>query len=509
MDSKKRSHDQITPQSLNGHFNPSNIASSTEAPLSSTEPTAKRPKLQRRQEDLHREALRCALRSLAVEPSTIAHSKDHKTTFEPVPGRETECTELEAHFQGCFESKQPRPVFICGPPGCGKTASLSKILSCHANLEAKFDGRSVLAPYTVRLNCASDIASSSSSALYKLLCSRLSDSFNESVISKALNARVESDSSPTLTDVERLAQLLRTINEYHVLYSKQTENTKPFFVLVLVDEIDHLLLSKTSFSAEIHFLFTAWQEAWGIISIVAISNAHDLFDRNLPSLANLTPSSKSGGSKGVKNIPFKPYDVEQLERIFNSRVSAINVVIDSNDDSSSTLKPVIDAKALKFLCAKISKLPGDQAGDVRVLLDLTKLAIMEAEELGKYPVTIDIILKIWKLKMAPPTVDPISQLTLQQKCALVCLLGASRGTKPGEGVRPVALETQWKTKTKQFFPSAPPQLSELWAAISLLEGIGHVQIISEKGNRKTYKMQAREQVQSYLAKDPIFGAHIL
>ena len=509
MESKKRSRDQITPDDFKSTSTPNTSVQFKEDPIIHHEPILKKSKIEPVDDNSPSTLLNRAIRALAIDPA-FALKEASSTSFVPVVGREKECGEIEQHFRECFASREPEPIFLCGPPGCGKTASINKIFACHSSKDEKFHDSSILAPYTVKLNCATDFSTSSPSALYKILCTRLAEAFDASPIATTLNVRVSGEKPSNLTDVEHLSALLQTLNQYHIKYSGQTENSKPYFVMVLVDEIDHLLLSKTSFSAEIHFLFTAWLESWGVLSIVAISNAHDLFDRNLPSLANLTPASSSGKRNMVRNISFKPYSIEQLETILSNRLSSkTSDKIDSDNESSSSLDPklIFDNKATKFLCGKVAKLPGEQAGDVRVLIDLAKVALVEAKEAGKCPVTIDIIVKVWKAKMAPPVVDPISQLTLQQKCALLCMLKVT-GSKKGDFVRSVTLETQWKSLVRQIFPASPPDLSELWAAIALLEGIGHIQIITEKGNRKTYKLTTREQVESYLSKDPIFQAYV-
>lgn len=508
MDSKKRSRGQITPDDFKSSSSSNNASRPQHDLTLIAEPLSKKPKIEAVADNARMTLINRAIRSLTVDPSAI-DIQEPSTAFVPVVGREKECAELEAHFQECLVARQPQPVFLCGPPGCGKTASINKIFACHSQKNEKFLESSILAPYTVKLNCATDFSGSSPSALYNLLCTRIMEAFNASIIAISLGVTIVSEKSDAVTGVERLTILLKTINQHHISYSQQTENATPYFIMVLVDEIDHLLLSKSSFSAEIHFLFSVWLEAWGILSIVAISNAYDLFDRNLPSLANLTPNVKGGKRNTVRSIPFKPYTADQLEVILSNRVASKYALESSSDDPNALpldSKLIFDAKATKFLCGKIAKLSGDQAGDVRVLIDLAKSALTEAKEADKCPVTIDIIVKIWKAKMAPPTVDPISQLTLQQKCALFCMLKSQ--SKPAEPVRPVTLETQWKSSVRRIFPSAPPDLSELWSAIALLEGIGHIQIISEKGNRKTYKLATRDQVQTYLAKDPILQGYL-
>lgn len=509
MDSKKRGRHQITPDDFKAAKSPNAAHDPLKEDLVHAEPSLKKTKIEVVASNHTSHLLNRAIRALTVDPS-LFQSSDTQASFTPVVGREKECGELEEHFRECLTSREPQPVFLCGPPGCGKTASINKIFASHSHNKEKLLENSILAPYTVKLNCATDFSGSSPSALYKLLCTRLMEAFDASAIALALKVSIGSEKTENLTDVERLTLLLKTLNQYHIQYSAQTENTRPYFIMVLVDEIDHLLLSKSSFSAEIHFLFSVWLEAWGILSIVAISNAHDLFERNLPSLATLTPVLKGGKKNTVRNIAFKPYSADQLETILSDRIArgaAYNTISEASDEAPLDSKLIFDMKATKFLCGKVAKLSGEQAGDVRVLIDLAKSSLFEAKDRNKCPVTLDIIILIWKTKMAPPTVDPISQLTLQQKCTLLCMLKVS-GPTSSESVRPVTLETQWKASVRQIFPSSPPDLSELWSAIALLEGIGHIQITTEKGNRKTYKLATRDQIRTYLLKDPILQAYI-
>jgi Cdc6-like AAA superfamily ATPase len=518
MDTKKRSHDNITPDHFNDHLKASSSNISFKSTLSVEEPLAKRSKLvETTTKSTTLSILENALASLVVEPSEIILRSNHieSSLFVPIVGREYECAQIEAHYNKIFVSKQPQPLFLCGSPGCGKTATVNKIIASCNSEGPPTTNSSTLAPYTVHINCATDLAVSNPAILYSLLYNRLSEAFNSSCIAQTLNVQVSTTKSQQFTsELEKLSHLLKSINDFHIQYSKQTSNIKPFFILTLMDEVDHLLVSKNSFSKELHYLFSLWLEPNGILSIISISNAYDLFDRYLPLLSHFTSKGDSEKQNPVEIIQFKPYTAEQLERILNSRTITLitmDYIDQSNHVNTSPLMStsIFDSKAMKFLTGKIAKLAGEQAGDVRVLIDLAKASIIQARSTQKCPITLDIVAKVWKLKMSAPTVDPISQLPLVQKCVLIVLLSVSKAISSSEGMRPIAIETTWKSISKQFFTSTPPDLSELWRAIELLESIGHVQIINERGNRKIYRLQTTDQVTSSLSKDPLFQGFIL
>lgn len=508
MASRKRSHDEMTPESRNS-------ASLGSLPLDldthgTQEPVTKKFKCAESGSDPVIGLIDSTLASIVVEPCMrVGPLIDPSTSpFVPISGREAEFKLIEDHYAQCLETRQPQPLFVCGAPGCGKTASISKIMASSTEFSEKTWQSSVLAPYTARVNCAADLVGSKPSALYSLLYNRLVEAFDASPVAKALRVQLQGVRPQDASEQELLPFLLQRINQYHIDYSKQSENRKPYFILVLIDEIDHVLLSRNSLSAELHFLFSSWLESWGILSIVAISNTHDLFERNLPLLSQIAAASSSSSSSsssksaksGVLTVPFKPYSRDQLEAILRSRVSDHFRQDRKADAQPATLETIFDAKTLKFVCGKIANLAGSQVGDVRILIDLSKAMLLEARSSKKLPITLDVAAKVWKLKMGSTPTDPVLQLSRTQKCALVCMIHASGAS---EAVRPADLEATWKMRTSRMFPSAA-DLSELWSAMALLEGTGHVRLQKEKGNRVIYKLSTKDQTRESLAKDPIF-----
>ncbi|KAL3282050.1 hypothetical protein HHI36_005251 [Cryptolaemus montrouzieri] len=59
----------------------------------------------------------------------------HSTTPQSMPGRQTEFEELETFIRNNFQEKRSASLYISGPPGTGKTASLSLILEKEEILE--------------------------------------------------------------------------------------------------------------------------------------------------------------------------------------------------------------------------------------------------------------------------------------------------------------------------------------------------------------------------------------
>jgi Cdc6-like AAA superfamily ATPase len=474
---------------------------------------SKKPKLAENVADLTTALVDDAIASLVVEPCDAARSYVMASQDVSLPrliGREKECALIESHFKAIFESGQPRPLYVCGTPGSGKTASISKIMSHSTKDEDPQKTTSKLAPYSVKINCATDTLGTSSNAIYSVLLDRLIAAFDASDVSSKIGASTKGTKPAKMTDQEFLPILLKRLNEYHIKYTQaNSDQHKPLLILVLLDEVDHLLITKTALNAELHFLFSSWKEVWGILSIVAISNTHDLFERYLPLLSVSGTSSKDAGPGGVTIVQFAPYTSEQLTHVLDARLkSKTTESIDSaslSSPKSPSASALFDSKALLFLTAKISKLPGDQAGDARILIDLAKTSLIEARKMKKVPVTIDVVAKVWRVKMTPSNLDPIAQLTLNQKAALICMILATNALPSATTtVRPSLLEATWKQILPQVFFSSSPSLSDLYSAISLLEGIGHVRILAEKGNRKSYKLASKETVMESLRKDLLF-----
>lgn len=520
----------MLPAPDNAHSSPNRPSSFGESMSSNAETSSKRPKLA--EEPVKKSILEKALASLVVEPCDYETPSSSTVidTFQPMAGREQEYKFIEAHYANSFSKREPRPLFICGAPGCGKSATVHKILSSFTQVEGSSFEKSQMTPYTVRINCATDLSSARPSLLYQLIASRMVEAFNASPLAIQLGT-IEAqtfENSREISEISRLQLVCSKINKLHLSASNQTENQKPLLVPVFLDEVDHILSSKTSFSKELHFLFSSWLEPWNIMSIICISNDRDLFDRSLPLLAQFTAKNVE---EPIATLQFKPYSAEQLEQILQVRMGSYSAKSNSSkpsltkeievqpksesgtsstsNTSNSLANPqseaqIFDIKAKKFLCAKIAKLPGDQAGDVRILVDLAKSCILEAITRSKFIVTLDIVLHVWKIKMASQTPsDPIAPLPLIQKCVLISLIVASKSGSVAN-MRPTVIETAWKSVSKQVFISSVPDLSELWRAIELLESIGHVQITTERGDRKTYKLQNADSIKKNLSQDPVF-----
>lgn len=517
METKKRSRptsDAVTsPSSSSASLASSNSTSNGSHIRDYDSGPNKRPKLEEPARSRAEIILERALASLGVEPESSVVPTSHSSSFKPIIGREAECLQIESHCRANFEKGEPRPLYVCGTPGSGKTASVAKIMRFSTDIKNDGDnGPSHLAPYCVRVNCATDLLGTASAAIYTVLYDRIVEAFDSSIIASTLKVSMK-DIKPTgAKEQEYFPSLLQRINDCHLKYLQQTSpvSKKPLFILVLLDEIDHLLISKSTFNTELHFLFSSWAEPWGILSIVAISNTHDLFERHLPLLRTVSAATKDTG-ESVKIVQFRPYTAEQLELVLASRIgfkSATSIESASDDDPSlqPTIQNLFDSKALKFFTGKVAKLAGDQAGDARILIDLSKSAIIAAIQANKLPITIDVVAKVWRQKMTSPVVDPIAALTLIQKVGLLCMVVSTQNASAESSeVRPTALEATWKALAQKLFFAAPPPLSELWGAISLLEGIGHIRILSEKGNRKSYQLVSREKVVESLKKEVLFS----
>nr|AEE62496.1 unknown [Dendroctonus ponderosae] len=197
----------------------------------------------------------------------------HSQTPTDMPGREKEIEDIRNFIEEHIENGTSGSIYISGPPGTGKTASLNLIL------EDK--GISSLIQ-KIYINCTSiKSATSVYSRLNKELCIKV-------------NGKSEKDN---------LSAFERYLKKKH----------KP--ILIVLDEIDQL---ETKNHSILYTIFEWPSRLDSKIILVGIANALDLTDRTLPRLqarCDLKP----------KLLHFAPYTKEQIVCIFTSRLKAAGV----------------------------------------------------------------------------------------------------------------------------------------------------------------------------------------
>ena len=238
-------------------------------------------------------------------------------------GREVERDELEAFVSTRLSGRKSGAIYISGPPGTGKSATVTEVLE---NLCQQPATR------TSFVNCVS--LKDASGVYAKLLA--------------------DFDALEVLQDSElsALQKLFHMKDRTH---------------LVVLDEVDHLL------AVDLDFLYNIFQ--WSLqkssnLILIGIANALDFTDRFLPRLR----------SKGLKPqlLPFMPYTVTQITSILSTKLKS---TLPIGSSSSADFVPFIHPMALQFAAKKVAA----QTGDLRKAFSLCIRAIdlVESETRAK------------------------------------------------------------------------------------------------------------------------------
>ncbi|KAJ8916261.1 hypothetical protein NQ315_016401 [Exocentrus adspersus] len=219
----------------------------------------------------------------------------HSTSPIEMPGREKELAELRDFIKSHIENNTSGSMYISGPPGTGKTASLNMIFA-EEEISSKLQ--------KVYVNCT---AIKSPTAIY-------------SRIAKELQVKVTG----------------RTEKDYLAAVEKYLKKQNKMVLLVL-DEIDQLESKNQSI---LYTIFEWPAKAFSHLILVGIANALDLTDRILPRLqarCELKPTL----------MHFAPYTKQQIVEIFTSRLKSAGVL--------EVFTPV----ALQMLAGKVAAVSGD------------------------------------------------------------------------------------------------------------------------------------------------------
>ncbi|VDK43294.1 unnamed protein product [Anisakis simplex] len=193
-----------------------------------------------------------------------------KQIVQLLEGRESEMATIESHLQKCISSSYSMSVYISGPPGTGKTASVNAVL--HA-LSVKH--RLIV----INVNC---VSTNTEAALLRLMSDKLPN---------LRSSRRNIVSSKLLDTVESCLQRADCP------------------VVLVLDEIDYIQPKNRN------ILYTAfqWPSKFSSMALIAISNSLDLTERELPKLKLAIPPIV---------LPFSPYSKEDLLRILKTKLSS-------------------------------------------------------------------------------------------------------------------------------------------------------------------------------------------
>lgn len=249
-----------------------------------------------------------------------------------VVGREDERMELRGFIDTCKEAAKGGCIYVSGPPGTGKSATVSEILS------QVDEGKGVKKAY---INCMSLKSSRDMSTL--LLTTLLGDDTDI----------LESEARQTLQG----------------MFCPRKKANAPLYIITL-DEIDHILTLDLEF---LYQLFTWSMAPTSHLVLVGIANALDLTDRLLPRLKarNLKPNL----------LPFLPYTAAQIKAVLTTRLKSL-----MPNGCEEGYIPFLHPAALELCSRKVAA----QSGDLRKAFDIIRrsLDLVEQETKSKILATI-------------------------------------------------------------------------------------------------------------------------
>ncbi|KAK9688261.1 AAA domain [Popillia japonica] len=219
----------------------------------------------------------------------------HSTVPICLPGREGQLLDLKLFILQHCSAKESSTVYVSGPPGTGKTASLSIILN---------DAEVCTKVHKVYINCTSI---KSSVTIYSRIAKDL-----------------------------KIENRCKTEKEYVQAIEKYLMKNHKMILLVL-DEIDQLESKKQSV---LYTIFEWPSRPQFQIILIGIANALDLTDRILPRLQTRLELKP-------KLIHFSPYTKQEIITIFTERLKEAGVC--------HVFAPV----ALQMLAGKVAAISGD------------------------------------------------------------------------------------------------------------------------------------------------------
>lgn len=375
-------------------------------------------------------------------------------------------------------------LYICGLPGTGKTALVRSVLS--DILDTESNGR-IEGPRIAFVNC-------------------MSIDNPRQIFSKALHALGEDVRGASEQHMEAEAEKKM---EHLINHSERK-------ILIVLDEIDHLLRSRAH--QNILYRIFAWASGGCSCTLVGIANSLDLTERFVPLLASKDAAPAL--------LHFRPFESKEIVAVLKDRLVGLKPRYDGEDEDSAisettiTAAPLFAPAALELAAKKIAA----ATGDLRKALDAARLAIelvegeqrrhaldnctasgtgtnTEASKLLSHltpssapKVTPQHILKVMTAVLGSPHLTKLRQLGLQPKLLLSAIVIASRragekmpvlGTagnkKSGNetGVRVCDVESTYNAMLENDGAFTALESSEILGIFELLEVQGVVALDSD------------------------------
>ncbi|EFN77760.1 Cell division control protein 6-like protein [Harpegnathos saltator] len=389
----------------------------------------------------------------------------HSSETEELPGRENELNKLQEFFQEHLEKETSSSLYISGPPGTGKTASLSKIMQ-QPEFKSQFK--------CVYINCTT---MKSAAAIYAKIIQELSIS------------------SSTKSGKNNKAIIEKYLMSKHKM------------LFLVLDEIDQLESKKQS----VLYSIFEWPSLLNSkLILVGIANALDLTDRILPRLqarCELKPTL----------MHFASYTKQQISNIISTRLSQAN--------ASNIFTP----SAIQLLAGKVAAVSGDirRALDIsRRVIELAeseKIATVlcptndndtntenstKQMEITEKPVELKEVLAVLNGVYGSTQNFNKDMFPIQQKlllCSLLLILNKGRNKDITAGR---LHEVYKKVCTKRNI--CPVNFSEFLSMCSLIETRGTLKVVGKKQSRLSKVNLQWDQTELDLAlQDKVMMAEII
>ena len=318
---------------------------------------------------------------------------------KPLVGREKEHQLIADFIYGGIKGRgNSRPLYLCGMPGVGKTASVYAVIrEISESCREKF--------IFLDVNC---FKLPNPQHLYVVLWKAVVEAYNDHECDSFVSGLIDSKVNSFVTAVSALDKFF------------QHCPTKPRPVIVLMlDEIDFLLTRNQN----VLYNILNWPSfPSSNLVLLGVSNTLDLMDRLLPRVRSRF---------GFGRLAFTPYTPEQLQTIIESRIQQAVEGQNSKKSKGKGNKFAAIANEAEYLVGKLfeesaiklcARKVAAMSGDARRALQISCQAVEICESMKQSIVTVDHILKAFNDIFASPTALHIQNCSLQMKMFLICVL---------------------------------------------------------------------------------------
>lgn len=325
----------------------------------------------------------------------------NKDSASCLVARESEGNYLNQFLIDNIKNKTCNSLYICGPPGTGKTAQVNLSFNHLIGEVGKMVDESVFIHGTERVK------------ILKINCMSVNNPdyiFHE--IYCGLDPSANLGSSHRKRNYDDLLELL-------------TRKTPKYSsTIVLLDEMDYLITKDQQVLFQL-FNFASLKNT-GILTnkliLIGISNALDLTDKFLPRLKRncLNPES----------LQFLPYTAEQIKSVI---INKLQLLMENNKENQVQSIPIIHPAAIHLCSKKSASITGDlrKAFDIcyksieivennlRQTKSISEINSLTFENAPK--VQISHVAKVCSTSFGDNSLTKLKNLNLLQKAVLCCL----------------------------------------------------------------------------------------